>query len=221
MVTIASIVEQLVENNIFLQSAINQGIISYNSLAKVMKEEIEKQMGSTVQLSAIIMALRRYKDKVKEDSAKGLKMDFTSDISFKGEISYILLHKKPLILLRPVFMSLRKNQHNVILNVIQGRDDLGIVLENKFKEKLLFGLKDKDIIKIFDNLVMISINYEKEMNYTPGVIYDIVRYITWEDIEVYNVFHTPTQLSLLVKNEQAMDCYNAIMKLVKKQIKTL
>lgn len=221
MVTISSVVDKLVDNNIFLQEAINQGIIAYNNLAKTMKEEIEKEVGSKVNLNTIVMALRRYKDKVKEESYKDLTLDFVSEISFKGDISYILLHKKPLMLLRPVLIGLRKTNENAILNVIQGNEEVGIVFNSRFRDKILFGLKSKDIIKIHDNLTMISINYAKEINYTPGIIYEIVRFITWQDIEVYNVFHTPTQLSLLVKNDRAMDCYNALMNLVKNEEKSL
>ena len=65
-----------------------------------MKEEIEKEVGSKVNLNAVVMALRRYKDKIKDESYKDLSLDFVSEISFKSDISYILLHKKPLMLLR-------------------------------------------------------------------------------------------------------------------------
>ena len=67
-----------------------------------------------------------------------------------------------------------------------------------------------------EKLVAISLMYSKDFTYTPGVVYNVSRFIAWENINIINILHTPTELSLVVNEDDAMKCYKTLQKLVKK-----
>ncbi|MBT8302713.1 MAG: aspartate kinase, partial [Maribacter sp.] len=62
MKTISSVVEQYIKKKPFLQSALAQGIINLTSLSRIVKPEIEEQLGKEIRNGAIVMALKRLSD---------------------------------------------------------------------------------------------------------------------------------------------------------------
>ena len=62
MKTISSVVEQYIKKKPFLQSALAQGIINLTSLSRIVKPEIEEQLGKDIRNGAIVMALKRLSD---------------------------------------------------------------------------------------------------------------------------------------------------------------
>ena len=64
MKTIASCVENIVLEQPFLEEAISKEIINYSALAIVLQDDVSEQLGRPVKTGAIMMALRRYKDKL-------------------------------------------------------------------------------------------------------------------------------------------------------------
>ena len=72
------------------------------------------------------------------------------------------------------------------------------------------------VLIVEEGLVSISLMYSKDFTLTPGVVYNISRFIAWENINIINLLHTPTELSLVVDKKDAMKCYKTLQKLVKK-----
>ena len=58
--------------------------------------------------------------------------------------------------------------------------------------------------------------YSKDFTFTPGVIYNVSRFLAWENINIVNILQTQTELSLVVSKKDAMKCYKTLEKLVKK-----
>ena len=59
MVTVSHVVQKIINNRVFVLEAMSKGIISYGSLAKQLKPEIEEELGKEIKLHAVVMALRR------------------------------------------------------------------------------------------------------------------------------------------------------------------
>src|SRR5207244_13411777 len=87
-------------NNIIYLQALELGVANYTALAKRIKADIEKLIGSKVNLNTIVVAIKRFADTLDEKpDSKPLttkaKMSLTGsiiDISFKKEIDEHLLH---------------------------------------------------------------------------------------------------------------------------------
>ena len=68
MVTISHLVEKIVNERPLLFQAIEQGIVSFGNLAEQLEKEINDELGKDVNRSAVVMALRRYSEKIEGKS---------------------------------------------------------------------------------------------------------------------------------------------------------
>jgi hypothetical protein len=209
MVTISHVVQDILGRNIFLQEVINHGIVSYNKLAESLKPDIEEQLGKKIKHSAIVMALRRNSDKFKKVSSEPV---FSYSIeTIKTDICYIVLDESATLLskiqnLYPI-IDFKKGG---ILNIIQGNYEVAIIINSKYKEDLLDLLHSEKVLSTLDDLVAISLTYSKDFLFTPGILYDISRFVAWENINVIDIILTKTELSIIIDKKDLMRCYKVL-----------
>ena len=209
MVTISYVVKNLLNQQVLLREAINHGIVSYNKLAEYLKPEIEAELGKKVKHSAIVMALRRNAGKIKKSSSEP---SFSYSIeTIKTDICYLVLEESPALLskiqnLYPI-VDFKKGG---ILNIIQGNYEVAIITNKKYKEDLLDLLHDEKVLDTIDDLVSISLTYSKDFLFTPGILYDISRFMAWESINVIDIILTKTELSLIIDKKDLTRCYKTL-----------
>jgi len=218
MVTVSHLVKKCVSENSFLQEAMSKELISYGNLAEQLKPEIEHELGKKVKDAAIIMALRRYADelqgydkKIKRFSLKGEIIMRTNIIDFNVIKSSDLLNKI-------------KNLYNLvdfrrgdILSIILGSNEVAIVTNEKYKEKLSIFLKGEKILTKEFDLVSLTIVFEGEKFLTtPGVIFTVIRKLAWEQINIFEIVSTKTELSFILSKKDSMKAYNSLQELIGK-----
>ncbi len=214
MVTVSNVVQKLVDNKVFIQESIDRGIVSYAGLAKQLQPEVEEELERPVKRHAIEMALRRYSEQLKKKH-KTVSFDYSSDILMKTQICDIsVLRSQPLI-------NKLKNLYDVIdfergnsLNIIQGSNEVSIVTNERYKDKFLNILKDEKVINTEENLVSLTLTFSKDFLYTPGVIFNATRNISWENINIYEIVSTNTELTFIIHKKDAMKAYKSLEKLI-------
>jgi len=219
MVTISHVVQKLVNDKVFIQEPMSRGIVSYGSLAKQLKPEVEKELGKEVKTHAVEMALHRYADTLQKGHKKIL-FNYSSEIIMKTDMCDIS------VLRSPTLLNKLKKLYNIvnfetgdILNVIHGRYEVSIVTNERYKKKLLEFLKGEKILNVEDNLVSLTLTFTKDFLYTPGVLFNIIRNISWDNINIFEIVSTFTELTFIIHKKDAMKGYNALAKIVEKQIK--
>jgi len=217
MVTISHIVQKLVNDRVFILEPMSRGIVSYNSLAKQLKPEIEEELGKKVRPHSIEMALRRYAETLKEKN-KPISFDYSSEVIMKTDIcdiavlrSSTLLHK-----LKRLY-DIVNFEIGDILNIIHGRHEVSVVTNDRYREKSLALLKGEKILNVEKNLVSLTLTFSKDFLYTPGVIFNIIRNISWENINIFEIVSTNTELTLILNQKDAVKGYKALEKLVKEK----
>lgn len=209
MTTISHVVKDILDRQVFLQEAINRGIVSHNLLAKNLKPVIEEELGREVKKSAIVMALRRNSNKIEKSFSEP---SFSYSIeTIKTDIFYVVLEESPSLLskiqnLYPIIDFKRGG----ILNIIQGTFEVAIITNKKYKKILLNILEGEKILETVDDLVSISLTYLKDFLFTPGILYDISRFMAWENINVINIILTKTEMNLIVHKKDLTRCYRTL-----------
>ena len=209
MVTISHVVQDVLKRQVLIQEAINHGIVSYNKLAENLKPKIEQELGKKVKHSAVVMALRRNAGKFQKTTAEP---SFSYSIeTIKTDISYLVLEESPTLL------SKLENLYKIIdfkkggiLNIIQGNYEVAIITNSKHKEKVLDILHEEKVLDSVDDLVSISLTYSKNFLFTPGILYDISRFLAWESINAIDIILTKTELSLIIGKKDLMRCYKTL-----------
>ena len=209
MITISQAVKDILNRQIFLQEAINNEIISYNKLAKHLKPKIETELGKEVKTSAIIMALRRHAEKSNEVLRKPKFNYFIETI--KTDICYLVLEESPTLLTQiQRLYSIVDFKKGGILNTTQGNFEIGIITNKKYKDQLLEILENEKVLEILDDLVSISLTYSKEYVFIPGVLYDVIRLLAWENINIIGIVLTSTEMNIIIDKKDLMRCYDTL-----------
>ncbi len=209
MVTISHVVQDVLKRQVLIQEAINHDIVSFNKLAHMLKPQIEQELGKTVKQSAIVMALRRSSNSFSKVSSKPI---FSYSIeTIKTDISYIVLEESSSLLsqLEKLYRIIDFKKGG-ILNIIQGNYEIAIMINSKYKEKVLDILSEEKVLETIDDLVSISLTYSKNFLFTPGILYDVSRFLAWENINAIDIILTKTELSLLIDKKDLMRCYRTL-----------
>ena len=217
MVTISNIVQKYVNDKVFILEPMSRGIISYNSLAKQLLPEIELEIGKKIKPHAIEMALRRYAETLK-DKHKVIDFDYSSEIILKTEICDIAVLRSPTLLNKlKIIYDIIAFEKGDILNIIHGRYEVSIVTNVRYKNKVLNILKSEKILNTEDNLVSLTLTFSNKFLYTPGIIFNITRHIAWENINIFEIVSTNTELTYILHKKDAIKSYNILEKLIEKK----
>jgi len=218
MVTVSHLVKKYVSENSFLLEAMSKELISYGNLAEQFKPEIEQELGKKVKESAIIMALRRYAEGLKDFDRKIKKFNFQGEIIMRTNIMDFNIVKSSNLLnkIKNIY-SLVDFEKGDKLNIILGNNEVSIVVNEKYKDKLSDFLKGEKILNKEFDLVALTIIFEgKNFLTSPGVIFTAIRKLSWEQINIFEIVSTMTELTFILSKKDSMKAYNVMQELVGK-----
>jgi aspartokinase len=215
MVTVSHVAQKLVRDRVFVLEAMSRGIVSFGSLAEQLKPDIEMELGKKVKHHAIVMALRRYAETLKEKSK--VSFDYTSEIILKTDICDIAVRRSPTLLdtLKELY-DIVDFETGDILNAVHGRYEVSIVTNERYREKALKFLKGENILNVETGLVSLTLTFSKDFLYTPGVIFNIVRNLAWDNINIFEIVSTNTELTFILNKEDAVRGYEVLERVVGK-----
>ncbi|PCE66151.1 aspartate kinase [Sediminicola luteus] len=219
MKTISAVVEQYIRKKPFLQSALAQGIINLTSLSRMVKPEIEEELGKEVRNGAIVMALKRLSDdlefrathrivKVLKNIGEITVRSNLADFTFL--ISESILENQSLLL-----NEVNKNK-DVFYTSSRGVNELNIVVSSTMEGTVQELFQGERCTQKVDNLSSITVKLPAENVSVPGIYYFIFQRLAWEGIVLYEVISTTNEFTILVNDEQVDMAFKTI-----KDLKTL
>ena len=214
MVTVSHLVHKLLDQRVFIQEALREGIVSYGSLAYRLQPELEAELGKSIKPHAIAMAVRRYAETLQK-THKTINFDYSSDLILKTDLCDISVARSPTL-----FQRIQKLYDIVhfdkgdILNIIHGSAEVSIVTNERYKTKLLAFLGKEHVLNVEDTLVSLTLTFSPDFFNTPGIIFNIVRNIAWENINIYEIVSTNSELTLILAKTDAVTAYKALEKLM-------
>ncbi len=219
MVTISHIVKKIIKDKPFLEEALSQKLVSYGNLAEQIKTKIEEELEKTVKHSAVVMALRRYADEIKGTETKIAKFDYSSEIVIKTNIcDFTVVKSQTLLAKLKQLYSMVDFSRGDILNIVLGNYEISIIMSDKYKDKLIAFLKGEKIINKEFNLVTLTFSFTSgDFVHTPGVIFTVIRKLAWENINIYDVVSTKTELTLILSKKDSIKAYDSLHELVEKK----
>ncbi len=218
MVTVSHLVKKAVSENSFLLEAMSKELVSYGNLAEQLKPEIEKELGKKVKDSAVVMALRRYGEELQSFDKKIRKFRFQGEILMRTNIMDFNVVKSSSLLNKI------KNIYNLVdfwrgdtLNIILGSNEVSIVTNEKYKEKLSNFLKGEKVLNKKFDLVALAVVFEGgSFLTTPGVVFTAIRKLAWENINIFEIVSTMTELTFILGKKDSMKAYNVLQELAGK-----
>jgi len=207
VVTVTHAVHNALQKQVLIQEAINNKIVSYNKLAKYLKPKIEAELDKPVNNSAVIMAIRRNSEKIKSCQTEDIPSPSIETI--RTDIFEVVVEESPTIISKvDKLRSLIGFKKGGLLNIVNGNYEVAIITNLRYKEDLLDLLIDEKILCENEDLVSISFAYSKDHLLTRSVLYELSRYLAWDNINVVDMLLTKTELNLIIKKEDLTRFYN-------------
>ncbi|MBI2142629.1 hypothetical protein HYU15_04050 [Candidatus Woesearchaeota archaeon] len=101
-----------------------------------------------------------------------------------------------------------------VLNLIHGNYEVGIITNERHMAKVLKLLESEEILMREKGLVSISMPISKEHLYTPGILFTVVRKLAWDNVNIFEIVSTTTELVFIVGSRDATRAYNSLQELV-------
>ena len=154
----------LFSNSIYLNS-LKLGIANYTALAIKIKSEVDRTIGSEVNINTIVVSIKRIADAIQQsqdieniaqeekDNLAGARISLTGsilDVEFDKEIENI-----------EKILELFDRESDIRFNIFQSKNHMNLFIENISEIKKIFGSGDSQIVthsKIKEGVSMITIS---------------------------------------------------------------
>jgi outer membrane usher protein FimD/PapC len=218
MVTVSNLIEQEIKKRPLLQEALTQGIVSYSAMAEQLQPKIAEKLGKDVQIPAVVMALRRHAEKLQEQSKAQKKFSFNAEIIMKSNLVDVGVLKTHSFFTRlEEIYDLADFEKGDTLNIIQGNYEISIVINAKYKDKLLDILKDERIHVTEENLSSVSVNFSRDYVDTPGVLFSFTRVLAWNNINVVEIISTSKELTFIIPKKDTALAFEVLQELIEEK----
>jgi len=219
MKTISAVVENYIKKKPFLQSALGQGIINLTSLSRIVKPEIEAELGKDVRNGAIVMALKRLSDDLEfratHKIVKVLKN--IGEITVRSNLSdYTFLSSETILAKQAKLLEEVHRNQDIFYTSSRGVNEINIVISNSLDNTVDTLFQHERITQKAENLSSVTVKLPSENVSVPGIYYFIFQRLAWEGIVLYEVISTTNEFTILVNDDQVDVAFKTI-----KDLKTL
>lgn len=219
MKTISSVVELYIKKKPFLQSALAQGIINLTSLSRIVKPEIEDELGKDIRNGAIVMALKRLSDDLEfRATHKIIKvLKNIGEITVRSSLTdYTFLASETILAQQAKLLEAVNDNQDVFYTSSRGVNEINIVISNVMDKVVDELFKNERSTQKAEELSSITVKLPAENVSVPGIYYFIFQRLAWEGIVLYEVISTTNEFTILVNDEQVDIAFKTI-----KDLKTL
>lgn len=219
MKTISSVVELYIKKKPFLQSALAQGIINLTSLSRIVKPEIEEELGKDIRNGAIVMALKRLSDDLEfRATHKIIKvLKNIGEITVRSSLTdYTFLASDTILVQQAKLLEAINQNQDVFYTSSRGVNEINIVISNVMDATVENMFSAERCTQKAEELSSITVKLPAENVSVPGIYYFIFQRLAWEGIVLYEVISTTNEFTILVDDEQVDIAFRTI-----KDLKTL
>ncbi|WP_339713542.1 aspartate kinase [uncultured Kriegella sp.] len=219
MKTISSVVEHYIKKKPFLQSALAQGIINLTSLSRIVKPEIEGELGKEIRNGAIVMALKRLSDDLEfRATHKIIKvLKNIGEITVRSSLTdYTFLASDSILGQQAKLLEAINDNQDIFYTSSRGVNEINIVISNVMDDTVETFFKSEKCTQKAEDLSSITVKLPAENVSVPGIYYFIFQRLAWEGIVLYEVISTTNEFTILVDDDQVDIAFKTI-----KDLKTL
>ncbi len=213
MKTISSVVEQYIKKKPFLQSALAQGIINLTSLSRIVKPEIEEELGKDIRNGAIVMALKRLSDDLEfRATHKIIKvLKNIGEITVRSSLTdYTFLASNHILAKQAKLLEEINTNQDVFYTSSRGVNEINIVISNVMDKTVERLFAEEKCTQKAEELSSITVKLPAENVSVPGIYYFIFQRLAWEGIVLYEVISTTNEFTILVNDEQVDIAFKTI-----------
>ena len=215
MVTISHVVKKLVDDAQYIHECLGKGMLNYAYTAEYLKPKVEVELGKKVKLSAVMMALRRYAEEIVRKYDSKFPFDYRSEVTLKsGMVDIAIQRSQTLFSKLKLLYNSTDYEMGDVLNIIHGNHEISLITSEKNKKKVLKILEQEKVLHVEEGLAQLSLRFPKEYIYTPGIILQLTRVLNWENVNIFEIVSTLTEVNFIISEKESVKGYRALQELV-------
>ena len=214
MLTIPNAVEEVIKKKPFLEGALVEGLINLSALARQLKPEIEKQVGKTVNDSAVIMALNRLVPRLELMSAMKFKkvVENIGDIIVRSNLAdFAFTNSATLYEKQAALLDRVRNMKDVFCTFSQGIYETTLVVSSAIVPLVDEIFANEHKIAQTQNLSSITVKLPVENAICPGVYYYIFKELAWDNINIAEVISTTNEFTVVISDDDIHRAFTILM----------
>jgi hypothetical protein len=208
----------LFSNSIYLNS-LKLGIANYTALAIKIKPEVDRVIGSEVNINTIVVSIKRIADALQrnldldsitqeeKENLVGARISLTGsilDVEFDKEMENI-----------EKVLDLFDRESDIRFNIFQSKNHMNLFIENISEIRKIFNNHSQTInpTKIKEGVSMITISLpweETELRKTYQLLSMISNILYNNQISLHNAFFTPNEIVLIINDKDAAKVYELL-----------
>jgi aspartokinase len=188
-----------------------QGILSYSNYADSIHATVEEMHGGEVKSSAIVMAIRRYAEELRKKETEQKSYDLKYEIVMKTNIFDINFARCDTMMekIGQLYETVSPSKGD-FLNITFGSHEVSIAVSEKFKDLVQELLAGEKVLHQMSDLVALTMVFSGDFMSTPGIVYEAVRKLAWEEINVNEIVSTMNELSFVIRREDSMKAFTVL-----------
>lgn len=216
--SISKEVGRILQNKPFIKDVFLIDAVNYSGLARHLIPELEKKFEKKVNVEAVVMAIRRFADKLQavKLSADVKKHISKFDINLKNDIVEVSLpqtkHCYDAVL--GVYSGINWTAGET-MSILQSAGEIAVLIDKKNYNSMLKEAIEEDLLHIEQELGLIVINTGKEIIDFPGVLYTFLGLLAENDISVIDAASTFTKFLFIIREKDATRAYDIFQKFIK------
>lgn len=200
MLTITSVVHNILRHQPFLDDALAKDLINFSSLAAHLQPEVEKELKKPVQQGSIIMALRRYSPK--KHLLKNTSFRQMGDIVVRSGITeYTYLNSRTILSNQAELLNIVKDEVGVYLNYSSNYQESNILVSTELKETVAKCFEQERLVSVKSELSSITIGLPKNSSQSVGLYFYLFKLLAYEGIPVFEMISTSNYFALFLEKE--------------------
>jgi hypothetical protein len=210
----------LFSNSIYINS-LKLGIANYTALAIKIKPELDKIIGTEVNINTIVVSIKRIADALQQnqdldnsiaqeekENLAGARISLTGsilDVEFDKEMENI-----------EKVLDLFDRQSDIRFNIFQSKNHMNLFIENISEIKKIFSSNESHTLipnKIKEGVSMITISLpweDTELRKTYQLLSMISNILYDNQISLHNAFFTPSEIVLIINDRDAAKVYELL-----------
>ena len=188
-----------------------QGVLNYSALARRLRKELQTELYKPVSEGAIVMALKRLAQQISSKVHLTKVFKKTPDMLIRSNLMEITILNANITeeKFQTIFKRFRE-QNKYFVTFTQGVFETTIIASNELSPELNRLIKGEEIVSKFENLSAITIRLPKEAIPTPGVFYSILKFLTWEGINVIEVVSTFLEFTIILEDREVDRAFSVL-----------
>ena len=217
--SVASAVKTIINRSPFISEMLIQDVISFSNLAKSIQPKVESAYGRAVNTSAVVMAIRRYAEELKEAEKGERKGHIDYEIQMKTNIYDVNFSRDDSFISRlsELYGIVRPDQGD-FLNITLGSHEITLAVSENHRTTVDELIRGQKIVHRYTDLVALTIVFHGDFLQTPGILYLAIRKLAWENINIIEIVSTMNVLTFVIRREDSLRAYEALEKFLDEEL---